>query len=730
MHCSFARRAFYGTAGVLILNLIALTTAVADDAEILACPEPALAPQLGPIPDRSGAPLDVRANDFVATNKSRAQAVGNVEFFRADQYLSTEVLTYQLDNGQVTFSTPLIYRDDQLELAAASGQVGIIEESGDFTNLNYKLVGSTAQGGADTLYFANGQRSELVNLWFTTCPGDEPAWRLTARELELRHDDGVGIARGAKLKLGKVPILYLPWMSFPIDDRRKSGFLYPSFSTANDNGVEVSIPYYWNIAPQQDATITPRYFTDRGFMLSAEYRLLTRRTLSLLDGDYMPSDKATDEDRWRYLTRWNMAINNNWRSAIDLERVSDNEYFQDFGGDLAQTSRQFLRSNANLDGAGRYWIFSALFDDFQVIDDSVGPNEEPYRRVPRLAYTLDAPLGRQGFGVELDSELVYFDRSTGPIGARLDVFPSLVWGTHRAWGFFEATAGYRYTTYDLDLRGAEGNDSPDRGLPIISLDAGTFLERTAGNGNRHTLEPRLFYLNVPFEDQSELPDFDTGDFTFGYAQLFATNRFTGADRQTNASQLTIAASMRSFSDVNGRELWSFSAGQIIYFESPEVTLAGEPTLDENTSPFIAQYNWHPLDRINVRLGVEWSWENKELDVGVFGLGHTTENGNRLAFEYRFRRDRLDQFDVRYFWPINYNWKLFSRVNYSLEDSDLLEALVGVEYESCCWALRVAARRYLRDRNGGERDALFLELRLKGLGAFGRREPPLFYTPAP
>lgn len=730
MHFSFARRAFFGTAGVLILNLFASNSAVAD-AGILACPEPALAPQFSPIPDRSGAPLDVRADAFTATNNIFGEAVGNVELFRADQYLSTEVLRYRLDSGLVSFDAPLNYRDDQLELSASSGQIGLLEESGDFNDLSYKLVGSTAQGGAETLHITNGKHSQMINLWFTTCPGADPAWELTARELELRHDEGVGVARGAKLKLGKVPILYLPWMTFPIDDRRKSGFLYPSISTANDNGVEFSIPYYWNIAPQQDATIIPRYFTDRGFMLSAEYRLLTRRTLSFLDGDYMPNDKATDVDRWRYLGRWGMAINGNWRSEVNLEQVSDNEYFQDFGGDLAQTSRQFLRSNWTLDGAGRYWIFSALLDDYQVIDDAVGPDQEPYRRLPRLTYLLDAPLGRKGLGVELYSEAVYFERSTGTIGARVDIFPSLVWSTHRSWGFFEANAGYRYTTYDLDLRGAAGDSSPDRGLPIITLDAGTYLERRASNGNRHVLEPRLFYLNVPFEDQSDLPDFDTGDFTFGYAQLFAINRFTGADRQTNANQLTIAASMRSFSDVNGRELWNFNFGQILYFDPPEVTLEGtQPLTDEDTSPFIAEVNWHPLDRINVRLGVQWSWENRELDVGVFGLGHTARNGSRLAFEYRFRRDRLDQFDVRYYWPINNTWKLFTRVNYSLVDSELLEGLVGIEYESCCWALRVAARRYLRDRNGGERDALYLELRLKGLGAFGRREPPLFYTPAP
>lgn len=696
----------------------------------LACPKPALAPTLGPVPDRSGAPLEIRAEAFDARLETYAEAIGSVELTRADQFLSTELLRYRPETGLVSLPSPLSYRDAQLELDASSGQFGLFQESGDFNDLRYRLTGSSAQGGAEAVHITGSRRTELVNLWFTTCPGDDPEWLLSARELELRHEEGVGVARGAKLKLGKVPILYLPWMTFPIDDRRKTGFLYPSLSTANDNGVEVSIPWYWNIAPQMDATLTPRYYTERGFMLSGEYRLLTRRSYTVVEGDYMPDDKDRDTDRWRYLARWNMAINRSWRAGADLERVSDNEYFQDFGGNLAQTSRQFLRSDATLDGAGRYWIFSALFDDFQVIDDAVRPDREPYSRLPRLAFMLDAPLGRGGFGTRLDAEAVYFDRDTGVVGARADLTPSLVWSRQRAWGFLEASAGYRYTAYDLDLRGAEGDSSPDRGLPIFSLDSGLYLERDRAGGGTQTLEPRLFYLYVPYEEQSQLPDFDTGDFTFGFAQLFATNRFTGADRQTDANQLTLAASTRSFSGRNGRESWNLNVGQILYLDSPRVTLDEETPLNEDTSPFLAEFNWHPLDRTNVRLGVQWSWENRELDVGVVGLGHTARNGSRVAFEYRFRRDRLDQFDVRWLWPINERWRAFTRVNYSLEESDLLEGLVGVEYESCCWALRVAARRYLRDRNGGERDALYVELRLKGLGAFGRREPPLFYTPAP
>jgi LPS-assembly protein len=690
-----------------------------------ACPQPALAPVIGPIPDRSGAPIDIRAEFFDARKDDLGEAIGNVELFRADQYLSTEVVRYRPATGTVSVPSPLEYRDAQIELRASSGLFGIFEEKGDFNDLEYGLVGSSARGGAERVSVSGTQRSELYNLWFTTCPGEDPEWVLSARELELRHEEGVGVARGARLKLGRVPVLYLPWMTFPIDDRRKTGFLYPTIGTANDNGLELSIPWYWNIAPQQDAVLEPRWFGERGFMLSSEYRLLTRRSYSVLDFDLMPDDRETGEERWRYEADWNMAINRTWRSGAHLERVSDDNFFQDFGGGLAQTATQFLRSDADLSGSGRYWIFSALVDDFQVIDDSVEPDSEPYSRLPRFSFLLDAPLGRSDFGARVDAEAVYFHRDTGVTGGRLDLFPSLLWSRQGRLGFVEASAGYRYTTYALDLEGATGDESPNRGVPIFSLDTGTYFDRVTGRGNRQTLEPRLYYLYVPFEDQSTLPDFDTGEITFGYAQLFHSNRFTGADRQTDANQVTLAATSRIVSGTTGRDLLGFTFGQILYLEPPRVTLEDDAPLNEDTSPLLAQLQWHPLDRTSVRLGIEWSWENSELNVGVAALDHRWKNGSRIGFGYRFRRDRIDQFDARFLYPINENWRAFTRVNYALDDSELLEGLIGVEYESCCWALRVSARRYLRDRNGRERTALYAELRLKGLGAFGRREPDLF-----
>ncbi len=248
------------------------------------------------------------------------------------------------------------------------------------------LMGSSAKGSATEVTLESGNHSVLHGLQFTTCPGETPEWLLKAKELELDFEDGVGTVKGAQLRFFDIPFLYLPYMTFPIDDRRKSGFLYPYISTANDNGFEFSIPYYWNIAPDQDATITPRYFTERGFMLTGEYRFITRRTGGELDFDYMHDDTKTDETRYHYSFAHDAVFTPRWNSHLLVDRVSDDQYFQDFSNSLAAASRQYLRSTYGIYGSGRHWQLQTYIDDFQVVDEAVNPLNKPYTRLPRVAF--------------------------------------------------------------------------------------------------------------------------------------------------------------------------------------------------------------------------------------------------------------------------------------------------------------------------------------------------------
>ncbi len=700
--------------------------AAAEDGPVIACPGPTLAPTRADIPDRKSAPIYLKTREFDAGRAEAAEARGNVELTRADQLLKTEVLRYDPATETISMPGKVYYEDAVLHISGSSANYSFLSEGGRFTDADYGLTGSSAKGSAAEVIVDSANHSFLRQLRFTTCPGEEPEWILTAGELELDFATGIGKARKAKLEFFDIPILYLPYMTFPIDDRRKSGFLYPFISTANDNGFEFSAPYYWNIAPNQDATLTPRYFTERGAVLTAEYRFITRRTGGALNFDYLPSDKKTRELRYHYRFKHDARLTRRWGTRVVVDRVSDDQYFQDFSNSLAAASRQYLRSNAGITGGGRYWNFSAIADVFQVIDEAVTADNEPYRRLPRLAFYLDRPLGHLGLRMQLDTELVYFDRDSGATGSRFDIYPHIEWNIGTNWGYMRPSVGYRYTSYELDWHGQPGETSPNRGTEIISFDSGLFMEKYRKNGMVQTLEPRLFYLYVPYENQDDLPDFDSAPFTFGFSQLFHYNRFTGADRQSDANQLTIALTTRSINQNTGHELWSLSFGQIVYFEDQRVMSTRSEPLDDSASPFIAEFVLHPTRQLSSRINVQWDWQNSEIDVAILGVTHRSANGRRLGAEYRFRRDSLDQFDIRYYQPINERWRILGRVNYSLQDSDLLSAEAGFEYDSCCWALRVVAKRFLRNREGDHRDAIYVQLLLKGLTNIGRRSSPLFY----
>ena len=530
-----------------------------------ACPDLTLGPAIAQTPDRSRAPIVIYAKELDAGKETLGEARGDVELFRADQHIKTDRILYDPATEVVTVPGRIDYQDQQVWFRGQQASYSFLEESGWFSGIDYGLTGSVANGSAERAELAGGNTSILHRLDYTTCPSDKPDWQLFARELELRHDEGMGKARGAKLTFKGVPILYAPYFSFPIDDRRKSGFLYPSVGHANDTGFEIGAPWYWNIAPNHDAVIEPRYFTERGFMLTGEYRFITPRTGGILNFDYMRDDTKTGDTRFHYRFAHDARFSPRWNSEFLVDRVSDDQYFQDFSNSLAGASRQYLRSKYGIYGSGRHWQLQTYVDDFQVVDDAVDPLNKPYTRLPRVLFDLDKPLGFQGLGLRLDAELVYFDRNNGVTGTRFDIYPRFEWNIETNWGYVRPSAGYRYTTYDLNWHGLPGDNSLDRGTEILSFDTGLFFERDSKKGNLQTLEPRLFYLYVPYRDQQGFPDFDTAPFTFGFSQLFHYSRFTGADRQSDANQLTFALTTRSINQVSGRELWSLSFGQIVYF---------------------------------------------------------------------------------------------------------------------------------------------------------------------
>ncbi len=655
---------------------------------------------------------------------------GNVVLQRADQRLSTDSLSYDRDSGQLVLPGALVYEDALMEIRADSASYNLASETGNFTGLEYLLAAAAGRGSAASASLVNRHQSVLLQVDFTTCPPGNDDWHIVADQITLDQQTGRGTAKKAKIVFKGVPILYAPSFSFPIDDRRQSGFLYPTLGSASDNGLDINVPWYWNIAPQMDATLIPRLISDKGLMLGSQFRWLSERSFGQIDAEYLPDDNDTNTDRHYYSLKHRFRINRAWRTDVLASRVSDDRYFIDFGQSLAQTSRQFLRSAASLQGKGNYWNFSLSADDFQVIDPVVGESREPYRRLPRLSYGLDLPLAGSQFDLRLDSELVYFDKDIGVTGTRLDVYPRIRWNYERSAGFFTPSVGYRSTSYDIDRLDGFTDDSPNRGTLIASLDGGLFFDRTLKSGDLQTLEPRFFYLYVPFEQQDDLPDFDTAELTYGFSQLFHYNRFAGADRQGDASQLTLALSSRIMDAKTGLERFTINAGQLFYFSDRRVQLLpGDAPETRSSNDFVLEMTYRPSSAILASAGLQWDWDKDKVNVGWASIQYTGKNSLQMVVDYRFRRTRLEQVDFRARWPIGNGWNLVGRWNYALDDNDTLEALAGFEYNSCCWALRIMGRHYLRDRNGDSRNALLVELELTGLGSIGRNRYSLFQRDA-
>jgi len=688
------------------------------------CRQPGGMPDRGRLERTEKLPMDIRANDMSAPGGDAPMRFSDdVKLNYGDQKLVTDELIYHPETGEVIVPGWLEYSDALVRMQASRAQYNTRDSAGQFEQVRYFIAGAAGAGNAGMIRMTDETRARVQRFDFTTCNIDDPDWQLKAGDVELDFERGVGTARNARLEFKGVPILYSPWLSFPLNDERKSGFLYPQIGSSSDNGIDLAAPFYWNIAPNQDATFTPRIIGDRGFMLGSEYRFLKRRQRGTLNFDYLPDDDNEDRDRWLGRIRYQARLAPRWTTRLNFNRVSDEDYFLDLGNDLDSSSIQFLRSDLSINGRGRFWQLQTTFDTFQVLDRDVREEREPYDRLPRVEFDGDWPLPA-GLSMELDSEAVYFDRSEGVTGLRLDALPELALRLVRPGWFFEPALGLRATAYSLE-DAETGDDDPARVQPAVSMDSGLVFERRTDSGRLQTLEPRLFYLYVPGREQDDLPVFDTRELTFSFAQLFQTNRFSGADRQTDANQVTLALTSRLLDDDNGRSIVDASIGQILFLDDPSVGLPGAPAENRSVSASVGEINWRPSDRFLVNAGLQWDPEDNETDVASFGLRWQGRDARQVQLGYRFRRDSVDQIDIRGRYPVTNNLNLISRFDFSFRDSTALELLGGIEYESCCWAIRASLRRFIRDRESEKRTAFFVELHLKGLGSLGQRPYNLF-----
>ena len=669
-----------------------------------------------------------------ATLRRQADQVlfsGKVVVRNDRRLLEADQVTYDRGKGTLDAQGNIYFEQPRMRLTAEQARFELDNDRGELNQVAYRLTDQGAQGAAARARLDNPDQTHMEQITYSTCAPGSNGWQLEADELDLDRASGVGTARHAKLRFKGVPFLYLPYASFPIDDRRKSGFLAPSLGSGDRTGLDLAVPYYFNIAPELDAIFTPRHMSQRGLLLGGELRYLQPRHRGRIRAEILPDDKdvAADENSTRgaFSYQANGRPAPRWGFDVNLNYVSDKRYLDDLGNSLAVTSARQLERRADITYAGNGWNMLGRTQYFQTIDPNIADVDRPYIRLPQLLFDLNRPDQALGLTYLLRGEYVNFDHSndTKVKGDRIDLMPGIALPMTRPWGFFTPRASLRYTQYLLDNQQPAMNDNPDRALGTLSLDGGLLFERNSNwfdSALVQTLEPRLFYLYTPYVDQSELPDFDSAFIDFSFASLFRENRFSGSDRVGDANQLTAALTSRTLSESTGQELFRASIGQIYYFRDRLVQLPGVPVMDDSSSPLVAELAARMGRNWSTRASIQWN-PHKDSDAtekGALSL-HYRDDHERIAnLSYRMTDRLVEQTDLSGRWPLSGRVSLVGRWTYSLLNDVTNLAFAGFEYDNCCWRVRLIAQQLLTSIDDEPSNSVLLQFELKGLASLGQR----------
>lgn len=701
----------------------------------------ATAPQVPRVPD---APLatHIWADRVDVEGQRLFRFNGDVQVTREDQAMSADTATYDKGTGELSAVGDVHFGQDAFAAQGDRGRFNLEQHNGELDGAKYQYDVNHTHGRAGKIIIEDPNVTRLKKATLTTCDPDDVVWFFQSSDVRLDKGTGWGRAYNVVLHVKDIPIFYLPYISFPISDKRKTGFLYPSFRSSSRSGLIFDIPYYLNIAPNLDATLTPHIMTKRGVQLESEVRYLTSGSNGEVNIQYLPGDRVYGGDRAQLAFNDHTRIVNDLNGGASINYVTDKDYLQDFSNSLSAFSAYYLENRLDLSYHHGDVSASGLLRAYETVDKTIPPTAKPYQQLPRLTFDYDPVITGDILDQEygLAAEAVRFDREAGVTGNRIDLKPSLSLPIRREAGFLVPKITLRSTYYKLNNQASGVPSDLVRALPVASVDSGVYLERDVNWGSRRwlqTLEPRVFYLYIPYRDQSRIPVFDSGQPDLNMSQLFSDNRFSGTDRIGDANQVSLGISTRFLQRSTGQELFRAGIGQIFFFSDRKVTLPGQAVEHGGTSDVVAEASATLRDDLTADGDLLWDRDTHEINRGGFDLHYNRDASHILNIGYRYiRQQLLRQTDISLVWPIYGSWRFVGRWNYSLHDKRPLETLAGVEYSSCCWGLRVLWRQFVTDLNGVSDRSLMFQFVLKGISSVGSpvaaelRRDILGYTPLP
>ena len=614
-------------------------------------------------------------------------------------------------NGSVTYEKPNFrLTAEQFYFDRANDQDTLIKPG-------FEISSRHGRGEANQVNILDESLSRFSNVLYTTCDPGERGWHFTSDELEINNQSGLGSAYHTLLYFQNMPIFYFPYFQFPIDDRRISGVLAPDLSFSS-SGNHLAVPVYWNIAPDFDMTFTPTWYEHRGLLYSSENRYLFEHNRGQIDYRYLHDDR---EDDTRWFKKWQHTSSYPAYSLMGrllLQAVSDDDFFTDFDrSEPGKEELDHLDRRVQFAHTGKNWKTTLMWQDYQTIDSTIALSSRPYQQLPHITINSTFKRQKNGFQFNIQNELVRFKRASSINGSRIHLVPTLNWQSLDSWYFLQPQLQYAFTDYALD-NNSTGDDHIRRSLPIASLDSGLIFERTGGMDNNwlQTLEPRLYFLHVPFEEQDHIPDFDSSLLSESYENLFRPNRFSGIDRIGDASQVTFGLGTRLYHQANGRQLLHTRIARTFYVEDRHVSLNGA-TENKKRSNIIAQININPNPNLAINSELTYDQSINEYSKRRLSVNWSKE-GIVANFGYYFDHEKLEQSRLSIVYPMTDNWTVIAKHHQSLLFDIPVEKSLGLIYESCCWGLKILASEVSDDDFEEIDKALYLELTLKGLSQVG------------
>jgi LPS-assembly protein len=719
---------------------------------------------LGPPQGRGGEeiPTFVTADRIEGVGEAELDAVGDAEIRRGEMSLTADRIRYlpEFDEAEATGNVKLrvgldaidgprlrlrikdeqgIFDEPQFKLGARTVRIqGERQRSASVTTERGALQPQTVvegRGEAKALRFDAEGRYRVTDGSFTTCRPGQDDWVIEARELDIDMEREVATVRGGRFSFFGVPTPRVPWFDFSLNNQRKSGFLPPTFGTSNNTGAEIALPFYWNIAPNYDATITPRYMSKRGLQLLTQARALQRYAVGDVRYEVLPEDQALPDkpDRWAVSAAGSFNFLNGFYGLVNYNKVSDDNYFRDLSSRLATATQTFLPQQAIAAYAARsgYWSTYVNYQRFQTLQDptSATPVTPPYFREPQVVFNAQYPaLGQLDVG--MSAEYVNFQNSALlPAGQRATAYPYLRLPFVASYGYITPKIGVSGTTYDLNRPGQFGaNPTPTRVVGIGSVDAGLFFERDAswfGGDYTQTLEPRAYYLYVPYRDQTDIPVFDTSNADLSFSQLFQENIFVGGDRISNANQVTLAAITRLLRPGDGQELVRAAIGQTYFFTEQKVFIPGLPVRQYDLSPIVFSLSGRVAPGWTTDTGIQYQPSGGgTIDKFVGAVRYSPAPASIASLAYRYTNEnltagagKLSSVDAAMQWPLGGGFYGVGRLNYDLEGGKVVESLVGLEYSAGCWIIRAVGQQF--QTGAGQNTSLLLfQLELNGFARIG------------